>query len=235
MKILKPFFCYYGGKWRAANKYPAPLFETIIEPFAGAAGYSCLHYKHNVILHDVDPIIYGLWNYLINVTPEEILSIPTTVTHLDDMNLIQEQKWLIGFWINKGGAAPKKSMSKWMRLGQSPSSWWGDAIKNRIASQVPLIKHWKIYNTSYDNAPNIKATWFIDPPYSGNAGKMYSCKFNDYEKLASYCQNRIGQTIVCEQTGATWLPFENLCSIRSNPSSRGKSYSAEAVWFNNTH
>ena len=35
---LRPFFGYYGGKWRDAVKhYPEPAFETIIEPFAGSA------------------------------------------------------------------------------------------------------------------------------------------------------------------------------------------------------
>ena len=37
---LRPFFCYYGGKWRAAPKYPPPEHDTIVEPFAGAAGYA---------------------------------------------------------------------------------------------------------------------------------------------------------------------------------------------------
>lgn len=32
---LKPFWRYYGGKWRAAPSYPAPLHNTIVEPFAG--------------------------------------------------------------------------------------------------------------------------------------------------------------------------------------------------------
>lgn len=209
------------------------MFQTIIEPFAGAAGYSCRHYKQNIILYDVDPVIYGLWNYLINVSQEEILTIPTEITHLDDMNIIQEQKWLIGFWLNKGGATPKKSPSKWMRLGQSPSSWWGEIIRNRIASQVPLIKHWKINNAPYHQAHNINATWFIDPPYANDAGKIYTCKFNDYDNLATFCKERLGQTIVCEQDGASWLPFQTFADIRSTPGSRGKSISKEAIWLNN--
>jgi len=40
MSGLRPFWRYYGGKWRAAPSYPSPRCETIIEPFAGAAGYS---------------------------------------------------------------------------------------------------------------------------------------------------------------------------------------------------
>lgn len=41
---LKPFFTFYGGKWRAAPHYAPPEFATIVEPFAGAAGYSVRHH-----------------------------------------------------------------------------------------------------------------------------------------------------------------------------------------------
>ena len=38
--MLKPFWRYYGGKYRAAPAYPPPRLGTIVEPFAGSAGYS---------------------------------------------------------------------------------------------------------------------------------------------------------------------------------------------------
>lgn len=31
---LRPFWSYYGGKWRIAERYPRPAFDRIIEPFA---------------------------------------------------------------------------------------------------------------------------------------------------------------------------------------------------------
>lgn len=40
MNKLKPFFTYFGGKYRIAPRYPKPQYNTIIEPFAGSAGYS---------------------------------------------------------------------------------------------------------------------------------------------------------------------------------------------------
>jgi hypothetical protein len=232
VKYLRPFFCYYGGKWRAAPRYPAPIHETIIEPFAGAAGYSCRHYTKKVILYDLDPLIAGLWHYLIHTPEEEILNLPTTITHLDDMQLTQEQKWLIGFWVNKAGTTPKKSPSRWMRDGLAPNSWWGDAVKNRIATQLPYIRHWQIHNKPYHQSPNIEATWFIDPPYNNNAGNKYTCKFTDYPALTTFCQSRQGQTIVCEQAGATWLPFQELGHFKSTEGARGKARSAEAIWLN---
>src|SRR5690348_5384455 len=58
---LMPFFSFYGGKWRAAPKYPAPLYDTIIEPFAGSAGYAVRHYEKRVLLCEKDPVIAALW------------------------------------------------------------------------------------------------------------------------------------------------------------------------------
>ena len=60
------------------------------------------------------------------------------------------------------------------------------------------------------------ATWFIDPPYQ-NAGKHYRFGSSqlDYPALAAWCQTREGQVIVCEQGGATWLPFQVLSDVKT--------------------
>ena len=55
--MLRPFIRYYGGKWRAAPLYPAPMHSTIIEPFAGAAGYSMRYPDRDVILVERYPVI----------------------------------------------------------------------------------------------------------------------------------------------------------------------------------
>ena len=73
---LKPFWQYYGGKWRAAPRYPAPRFDTIVEPFAGAAGYSCRYPDRKVVLVDKYPVIAGMWRYLIRVSAAEVRRIP---------------------------------------------------------------------------------------------------------------------------------------------------------------
>ena len=50
---LRPFFGYYGGKWRDAVKhYPAPQFDIVMEPFAGSAGYALRYAERNVVLCD---------------------------------------------------------------------------------------------------------------------------------------------------------------------------------------
>ena len=56
--MLHPFFSYFGSKYRMAKHYPEPLYDIIVEPFAGAAGYSLLYPHKNIILYDnYEPVI----------------------------------------------------------------------------------------------------------------------------------------------------------------------------------
>lgn len=230
---LTPFFKYYGGKWRDAVKnYPPPDYTTIVEPFSGAAGYSMRYPGNRVILCDLDPIIIGVWKYLQRVKPDEVLNLPDVPEGgtVDDLKVSQEAKWLIGFWLNAGVASPCKRPSKWMVSQVRPGSYWGTRARNAIASQVEYIRHWKVYQCSYLDCPfNGKATWFVDPPYQA-AGRHY--KFGasniDYEHLGSWCRSRPGQVIVCENEGATWLPFKHLATVKTT---RRTSKSKEAIWL----
>src|SRR3990167_9698438 len=151
---LKPFLNFYGSKWRIAPKYPRPKYLTLIEPFAGAAGYSIRHYNLNVNLYDVDPIIVGVWDYLIKASPKEIRELPADVLSVRDINVCQEAKWLIGFWLVRGRSSPGLSLSKWGRNEKWRSLFWGEKIRERIATQVPYKKHWKVYHKSYDRISN---------------------------------------------------------------------------------
>lgn len=50
-RAMRPFFGYYGGKWRDAVKnYPAPEHAVIVEPFAGSAGYALRYPDRKVVL-----------------------------------------------------------------------------------------------------------------------------------------------------------------------------------------
>ena len=60
MKTIRPFFTFYGGKYRAAPRYPKPKHSRIIEPFAGSAGYSMRYPDLNVTLVDAAPVIAGV-------------------------------------------------------------------------------------------------------------------------------------------------------------------------------
>lgn len=230
--MLRPFFTFYGGKWRVAKRYPPPDKSIIVEPFAGSAGYSLRYPDKQVVLVDSDPVIAGVWKYIISAKESEIRRLPLNFEHIDDLSVPDEAKWLIGFWLNKGTVAPSKSPSAWMRAGTHKTSFWGEAIRERIASQQQYVRHWAILNESYHTVPNLYATWFIDPPYSTQSGRYYRMSDINYTELSSWCKTRAGQTIVCEQEGANWLDFQPFMKIKSNESSRGKSVSSEVIWTN---
>ena len=231
---LQPFWTYYGGKWRAAPQYPRPEYKTIIEPFAGAAGYS-LRYPHlDIHLFDKDETVCGLWQYLIRVSPQEIEALPDIGPDqtVDDLpNLSEEARWLIGWWCNKGTSAPCKTPSTWMKGMTHEDSFWGAKIRRRIARQVPRIRHWKVTHGTYRDAPDVEATWFIDPPYQA-AGMHYreGAANIDFPELGRWCQSRRGQVMVCENEGADWLPFRPFMDIKANPSKTGGKTSAEVIW-----
>lgn len=231
---LRPFFCYYGGKWRHALKhYPAPQYETIVEPFAGGAGFSLHYASRKIILCERDPIIAEVWRYLIRVKSSEILSIRDIRLDekVEDLAIPQEAKWLVGLWVGKGVARPRKSPSAWMREGHRPGSFWGERVRQIIATQVDFIRHWQIYNLSYDAFPaHIRATWFVDPPYHTTGSKYhFGSKQIDYHALADWCRSRLGQVIVCENDDANWLPFRKLANVKTMRKGRR---CEEVVWLN---
>ena len=232
---MRPFFYYFGGKYRAAVHYPPPQHGTVIEPFAGAAGYSTRYYRKDVLLIDADPVIAGLWNYLISVPASEIRRIPL-LDHdqtVDDLvGWPQEARWLVGFWLNAGVNRPRRRPSAWMRSGKRPGSYWGERVRESIATQVEKIRHWRVIHGSYEDAPELEATWFIDPPYQ-KAGKsyVYGSLGIDYGKLGAWCKGRKGQVIVCENHGAEWLPFRPFRDIRGTSGRHRTGVSKEVVYL----
>lgn len=210
---LRPFFGYFGGKWRAAPKYPAPAHPEIVEPFAGSAGYALRYHTRRVSLYDKDPMIVGLWSYLIRARASEILSLPDVPAEgVDALHLAcEEQRWLIGFWLTRGAVGPNRTASAWARSGQYADQFWGQHVRERLAAQVEQIRHWTVALASYEQIPNRPASWFIDPPYVG-AGIHYRCSSReiDFSHLGAWCVDRQGQVVVCESEGATWLPFTTL-------------------------
>lgn len=105
-------FSYYGTKKKIAEKYPKPSYDTIIEPFCGAAMYSLYdnNWEKNVILYDKYEKVYKVWNYLINASDNDIKSLPDLIVglNLDSINISDEEKALLGFYANPASAVPKK-------------------------------------------------------------------------------------------------------------------------------
>lgn len=142
----------------------------------------------------------------------------------DNYALPQEAKWLIGFWLNRGSATPKKSRTAYSARTDRAQLNWGARAKERIIRQLPRLEGWSVLLGSYAQAPAIEATWFVDPPY-GEKGRHYRVPFRSFETLGAWCRGRHGQVIACDAPGATWLPFEPLGSFKSS-----KGRAEEAVW-----
>lgn len=228
MTRLKPFIGYFGAKWRLAPRYPPPRFNTVVEPFAGSAGYSLLYPQRSIHLCDASQVIAGIWEYLVQASEEDILGLPD----VPDDTLSQAQKDLIGFWYGKASVAPRKTLSPWAEKYPS-STWWGPKIRQRIASQLQQIRHWRVQCSSYEKLPDVEATWFIDPPYQHH-GSRYPCgsKSIDYQRLSQWCRSRRGQVIVCEGSGADWLPFTPLTEGKRPTGKSSGLGPGEVVWTN---
>lgn len=221
---LRPFWGYYGGKFRLAPKYPKPRYQTIIEPFAGAAGYSLRYHDRDIILVEKYPVVAEMWRFLIGTTPQEVLRIPEA-EHVDDLPswVPEGARHLVGFCLNPATTAPSKSLSagcKKLRTMGRRFQGWNAAHREYVAIQVPLVKHWRIIEGDYTKAPDVKATWFVDPPYQV-AGKYYKAQPSDFSALGEWCLSRRGQLLVCENDGAKWLPFVPFVDAKSAANRKG--------------
>src|SRR6266404_1750394 len=89
MKI-SPLFKWFGSKWQSGKHYPQPTHETIVEPFAGGAGYSLNYCDKKVIVWEDDPNLFRLWNWLIGAaTSEEIRAIPVGISEGTDIRTLR--------------------------------------------------------------------------------------------------------------------------------------------------
>lgn len=258
--------------------YPEPVYDTIIEPFAGSARYALRHgarSDRNVILNDLDPTIYGIWKWLVEeATPERVamwpelkvgerlseckgltkperdvlgfsvqfgvytprVSVSSESAKRDELRAIkgrvkrylgydelsQPERDLMGFSMSAGSESPRTQLTE--RTEKYPKR-----LRRRVLAASDSIKHWQVRNAPYWELPNVRATWFIDPPYCGPAGRYYKYNEIDYEHLAEWCRTRKGQVIVCEGAGAHWLPFRSLGTTAQGSM---RSLSVEKVWTN---
>lgn len=214
---MKPFFSYFGSKYKLSKEYGEPRHDLVIEPFAGSAAYSVFWEPKQVILIDKSPVIVSIWNYLINASEKEIMDLPTEFDVIADLGLEWGAENLIGFWAAKGKVTPARRKSKWGKqyANSKDCKVWGEPVKERLAAQLPKIKHWKCFEGHYNSFFNNKtAHWFIDPPYLV-AGKRYPHKVDDYSALAEWARQRKGFVQVCENEGADYLPFHKFKSVNT--------------------
>lgn len=168
----KPLVKFFGSKWTLVKRreYPLPIYKCIIEPFCGGANYSMFHlqsgYKGKVILNDIDPRICMLWSWLKKAKKEDILSLPVNLkpgTDITSLGLEPGATELIIKW-QRVGINKCVTVSKWNNLGGQ----WSESVKERIAESLQYLRNIEVLNLDYHQLPDLKGTWFIDPPYENN-------------------------------------------------------------------
>lgn len=209
-------FYYYGRKKQIAKHYPSPNYDTIIEPFAGSAAYSLFgnNWKKRVVLIEKDEKVASIWDWLINyATVAEIKKLP-------DLKVGEKSSEFLHII-----HAATKMAFHFKTIKVTPVLERNWEISRRVfAENLHKVKHWEIVNGDYTLAPDIEATWFIDPPYKGEAGMGYkqSSKLIDYKGLATWALNRRGEIIVCEGSNGDYLPFKTLIELKGVAGKRSK-------------
>jgi hypothetical protein len=229
-------FYYYGSKHRLARLYPKPIHNVVVEPFAGAAGYGIYHLvRHNierVVLVEKDPRVCTLWRRILSMTPADLRALtiprPGEVTH----------DFLFMTAATSNGIARSHKMTVTERQPKEIRR-----MLRRIGLLLPVVRdRIVLIEGDYQDAPEIEATWFVDPPYQvrpvapGNPktgspqGMGYAAGCDaaslDYDALADWCRTRKGQVIAVEQSSATWLPF----SFQALSQDSSGSLKTEVVW-----
>ena len=220
-EVIQPMFYYYGRKKQIAKYYPVPNCDTIIEPFAGAAAYAFHgdNWTKNVILIEKDKRVADIWDWLINkATAQEILSLP-------DLKAGEKSSEFLHII-----HAATKMAFKYKTIKVTPVLARNWEISKRVMSQnLYKVKHWEVICEDYSQAPDIEATWFIDPPYKDEPGMGYgySSALIDYTYLAGWAARRKGEVIFCEGPFGDYLPFQPLRELKGVA---GKS-SEEVVYY----
>ena len=232
-------FAYYGAKHGLARKYPRPRYPLIIEPFAGAAGYSC-HWAtsaHHVVLADLDPAVVRLWQRVQQMDGQRLDRLTAQVTSGEATHdpLILGSGGSVSLRRALSGEGSPMAVTPRMR-----TDW--PQVRRRIEGSLPLIRRWDIGVSDYRDLVDVEATWFIDPPYQPNVayrsdsgggdGYRYSAEALDYDELADWCRSRRGQVIVCEQSPAAWLPFTPIARQANTGNGGSVTVRTEVVWFN---
>ena len=206
-------FSYYGGKSKLAPKYPKPIGDVVVEPFCGGASYSLLYYRREIFINDKDPVTASVWRFLLQPDALDWIErfVPKVVEVQTPVSEIFDEQLHPGlFSLMRCLAAQGVMGTRDVRLRVSP---WGARDWSKAVAQlqywIPKISHWKFSSGDYTEVENREATWFVDPPYANAAGSIYRTNDVDYGVLADWCRSRKGQVIVCENDGATWLPFKS--------------------------
>jgi site-specific DNA-adenine methylase len=216
---------YFGSKSNLVGKYPKPKHQKIIEPFAGSARYSLKYFDREVCLIDKYPVIIDIWHFLQNASEKDILNLPKIQKgqKVSDFNLSDIESKFMGFLVQASVGTPRNSVGSLNGINV-------ERDLKRISKNLFKIKHWEIKVGDYKEIQNEECTWFIDPPYQfgGEHQYKFSNKKIDFFSLGEWCKNRLGHSIVCENTKADWLDFKPMAkNVGTNITN-----TVEAIWSN---
>jgi 16S rRNA G966 N2-methylase RsmD len=207
-------FPYFGRKGRSARLYPCPRFPLVIEPFAGSLSYTLHHRPNSAIGIEQDDRVVALWHRMLEVTGMEL---PPAVGSKTNDLLVKVASYSEHALTSGEMTVTSRMIRDWT------------VIHQRAALAAPWARsHVQYFAGTYANAPDVEATWFIDPPYqrANRRGYLFGADKIDYDHLAAWVMSRKGQVIVCEQDGADWLPFTRLADFATH---RG-AISREVIW-----
>jgi len=237
-QVTGPLFKWFGSKWLSSATLPPPKYGSIVEPFAGGAAYSLRYSGKDVTICERDQFILPLWKWLIETaTPSDIMEIPVNNREGDnilDFDLSYGQKLLLKSWQRTNNVGRCWTISCW---GCNGKGMWSRHVRDRIASEIGAIKHWKVFDDGMKvlREETWEATWFVDPPYQYNY--QYRGKPLCYDELSQLILAARGQKIVCEaacpNTGRfpIWLPFEDWGFRATSRAQDGmNSVSRELLW-----
>jgi hypothetical protein len=183
----------------------------VIEPFAGSMGYTLYHRPKAALGIERDSRVVALWQRLVvQLGP---LVEPRLGERTDDL--------LVKLCAYSNASLVVADMLVTERMLRE----FKLAVK-RLERDRPYAATLAYQWGSYADAPDVEATWFIDPPYQKPSGRRYVSLLPDYAELAGWVRSRRGQVIVCEQAGADWMPFRPLCDVQS----LNNKVSREVVW-----
>jgi site-specific DNA-adenine methylase len=211
-------FYYFGRKGRLAPKYPPPAYPLVIEPFAGSAAYTLHHRPSEALLIEKDERVVDLWHSLLSLGREGISEYPLPVVGEQTSDLFH----LLAMASKSSLSVEKYRVSEWARESF--------LLNRKLAARcVEDARRYQYVSGDYREAPDVEATWFIDPPYQNiRDGYLWGSREIDYADLSEWCRSRRGQVIVCEQEGADWLPFSPF-AVQQNVQASGRS--KEVVWM----
>jgi site-specific DNA-adenine methylase len=221
---------YYGSKSKIAKYYPEPKHPIIIEPFSGAAWYSVIHREKAVILNDLNPVISNLWRWIVERADPLDISLNADFFKGQDISTLpleKEHRDLIGFCANRGSAAPKKTVGQWACQSKARPEWAStlNYQLKRISNFIPHVRHFMSSCKDFRDLPDIRATWFIDPPYQ-KGGEHYTTPPINYKELCEWIKTRRGQVIVCENLACDWIKVDPLREMQGQ-----RQKSVEGIYY----